>query len=174
MTDAGSEIDRDGDEDTTSPAGAGGPVADSGAARPGVADVIERYALLLALLGVLVTFSLLPATSDTFLSTANFKFVLNNQAVPVLVALAVMVPLICNEFDLSVGTLAALSSVIAAAGMTRFGLGWGPAVLLAIGVAALVGLFTGLLRRSRWHQFAGGDVGCVERHRRPAVLVHER
>jgi ribose transport system permease protein len=108
-------------------------------------DRLERYALLLALVGVIVTFSLLPATSDTFLTTANFKFVLNNQAVPVLVALAVMVPLITNEFDLSVGTLAALSSVVAAAGMTRFGLGWGPAILIAVGVAAAVGLFSGVL-----------------------------
>lgn len=121
-------------------------VVDVGARpRAGALDLLERYALLLALVGVLVTFAVLPATSDTFATVTNLKFVLNNQAVPVLVALAVMVPLICNEFDLSVGALAALSSVVAAAGMTRFGLGWGPAVLVAIGVAALVGLATGLL-----------------------------
>ena len=109
------------------------------------ADVLERYALLLALVGVIAFFSALPATSDTFATVTNFKFVLNNQAVPVLVALAVTVPLICNEFDLSVGALTALSSVIAAAGMTRFGLGWGPSMLLAVGAVALIGLVAGLL-----------------------------
>ena len=108
-------------------------------------DRLERYALLLALGSVLITFALLPATSDKFLTTANLKFVLNNQAVPVLVALAVMLPLIVDEFDLSVGALAGLSSVVAAASMTRFGLGWGPAMLLAVAVAAAVGLFNGLL-----------------------------
>ena len=127
-------------------------VADVGAApvapaRPAgrAADVLERYALLLALVGVIVFFSVLPATSDTFATVTNLKFVLNNQAVPVLVALAVTIPLICNEFDLSVGALTALSSVVAAAGMTRFGLGWGPAMLLAIAVTAAIGLLTGVL-----------------------------
>lgn len=109
------------------------------------ADVLERYALLLALVGVVVFFSVLPATADTFATVTNLKFVLNNQAVPVLVALAVTIPLICNEFDLSVGALTALSSVVAAAGMTRFGLGWGPAMLLAIAVTAAIGLVTGVL-----------------------------
>jgi ribose transport system permease protein len=108
-------------------------------------DRLERYALLLALGSVIITFALLPATSDKFLTTANLKFVLNNQAVPVLGALAVMLPLIVDEFDLSVGALAGLSSVVAAASMTRFGLGWGPAMLLAVAVAAAVGLFNGLL-----------------------------
>jgi ribose transport system permease protein len=108
-------------------------------------DRLERYALLLALVSVLVTFTFLPATSDKFLTEANLRFVLNNQAVPVLVALAVMLPLIVDEFDLSVGALAGLSSVVAAAAMTRFGLGWGPAMLLAVAVAAGVGLFNGLL-----------------------------
>lgn len=141
----GPDVVADG-ADVVADAGAADEVVDVGARpRAGILDLLERYALLLALVGVLVTFAVLPATSDTFATVTNFKFVLNNQAVPVLVALAVMVPLICNEFDLSVGALAALSSVIAAAGMTRFGLGWGPAVLLAIGVAALVGLATGLL-----------------------------
>lgn len=108
-------------------------------------DRLERYALPLALVAVLVTFAVLPATSDSFLTTANLKFVLNNQAVPVLVGLAVMVPLIVNEFDLSVGAVTSLASVVAAAAMTRFGVGWGPSILLAVAVAAAVGLANGLL-----------------------------
>jgi len=108
------------------------------------ADRLERYALVLALVGVLVTFAFLPATSDSFLTTANLKFVLNNQAVPLLVALAVMVPLVVDEFDLSVGAVTAASSVVAAAAMTRFGVGWGPAIVLAVALAALVGLVNGL------------------------------
>jgi ribose transport system permease protein len=63
----------------------------------------------------------------------------------VLVALAVMVPLIVNEFDLSVGAVTGLASVVAAAAMTRFGVGWGPAIVLAVAVAAAIGLFNGLL-----------------------------
>ena len=60
-----------------------------------------------------------------------------------LVALAVMVPLIVNEFDLSVGSVAALSSVVVAAGTTRFDLRWVLAVLVAVLVSATIGLFNG-------------------------------
>jgi ribose transport system permease protein len=108
-------------------------------------DRLERYALPLALLLTIVTFTFLPATSDSFLTTANLKFVLNNQAVPVLVALAVMLPLIVDEFDLSVGAVTGLSSVVAAAAMTRFGVGWGPSIALAVAVGAAVGVVNGLL-----------------------------
>jgi ribose transport system permease protein len=108
-------------------------------------DRLERYALPLALLLTILTFTFLPATSDSFLTTANLKFVLNNQAVPVLVGLAVMVPLIVNEFDLSVGALTSVASVVAAAAMTRFGVGWGPAIVLAVAAAAGIGFVNGIL-----------------------------
>lgn len=108
-------------------------------------DRLERYALPLALLLTILGFTFLPATSDDFLTTANLKFVLNNQAVPVLVALAVMLPLIVDEFDLSVGAVTSLASVVAAAAMTRFGVGWGPSILLAVAIASGVGLLNGLL-----------------------------
>lgn len=107
--------------------------------------LVERYALVLALLGVLVTFAVLPATRDTFLTEANLRFVLNNQAVPVLVALAVMVPLVVGEFDLSVGAVTGLTSVVVAAGITRFDLPWVLAVLLAVGVGVAIGCGNGLL-----------------------------
>jgi ribose transport system permease protein len=130
------------------PAGEHGPApvvvgADDG--RPGLLDLLERYALLIALGGVLVTFALLPDTRDTFLTTANVRFVLNNQAVPVLVALAVMVPLVVGEFDLSVGSVAAFTSVVVAAGTTRFDLPWVLALLLAVLAGTGIGLGNGLL-----------------------------
>jgi ribose transport system permease protein len=119
--------------------------AGGGPPRRGPLHLLERYALLIALVGVLVTFAVLPSTRETFLTEANMRFVLNNQAMPVLVALAVMIPLVCNEFDLSVGSVAALSSVVTAASMTRFDLPWPAAVLLAVLVGAGVGLFNGVL-----------------------------
>jgi ribose transport system permease protein len=107
--------------------------------------LLARGALVAALAAVLVVFSIVPATSDTFLTTTNFRFVIDNQAVPMLVALAVTVPLIGKEFDLSVGSITSLSAVVAAAGMTRFGLGVVVAVVVALAVGAAVGLVNGLL-----------------------------
>lgn len=106
---------------------------------------LERGALLIGLVAAVVFFSVLPATADTFTTAANMRFVVDNAAVPLLVALAVTVPLVCREFDLSVGTVAALAAVVAATGMSRFGLAPAVAVLLGLAAGAAVGLINGLL-----------------------------
>lgn len=113
--------------------------------RTSFVDLLERGALLVALVAVVVVFSLLPATAETFATAANLRFVVDNAAIPMLVALAVTVPLVCNEFDLSVGAIPALSAVVAAAGMDRFGTGPVLAILLAVAVGVLVGALNGLM-----------------------------
>ncbi len=100
----------------------------------------EKYALVALFLLTLLFFSLWHATSDTFLSTANVKNVLGNQAVVGILALAIIIPLVCNQFDLAVGSIAGLSQVLVAGFMARQGM---PA-LLAIGLAVLIGALIGL------------------------------
>lgn len=112
---------------------------------PTIAERLERHVLVISLVLVIVVFSLLPATAATFATWSNVKFVLNNQAVPVLVGLAVTVPLICGEFDLSVGSVAALAAVVAAAGITRFDLPWPVAIGVALAFGVGVGVANGLL-----------------------------
>ena len=135
---------------------------------------VERYALLVALVGVIVTFAAPPSTSDSFLTTANLKFVLNNQAVPVLVALAVMLPLIVNEFDLSVGALAGLSSSWPSPPSPGSASAGRPAILLAVAGGRRHRPLQRLARRPSRHQFAGRHPRRVERHHRTAHLVHGR
>ncbi len=75
---------------------------------------LERYALVGVLLLIFAFFSFYGPTSDTFPTTANLKVVLGGQAVLAIVALGALIPLICKEWDLSVGAIAGLSAVVAA------------------------------------------------------------
>ncbi len=105
---------------------------------------LERYALVLVFIAVLIFFSLWGETSGTFPTSANIKNVLGNQAVLGVLSLAIMFPLVCGEFDFSVGPVAGLAQVLCAGFMARLGMPVGVAVLLGIAVGALVGIVVGL------------------------------
>ena len=99
--------------------------------------------LPMMLVAVLVTFALLPATADSFLTAANLRTVLSNQAVIGLAALAVVPSIASGYYDLSIGANVG-ASAMAAAGAARAG--WSmPAV---IAVALLVGLTIGVINGS--------------------------
>jgi ribose transport system permease protein len=105
--------------------------------------LLERYALVLFFVGVLVFFSVWSKTSGTFPTSANFQNVLGNQAVVGILALAIIIPLVCGEFDFSVGSVAGLSQVLCAGMMSRMGLPLLAAVGVGIGVGLLIGALNG-------------------------------
>lgn len=106
-------------------------------------DGAERFALLAFTILIVVFFSLDAKTGSVFFSSANLRTVLGNEAVVAIVALAVMVPLVAGEFDISVGPVAGMSAIAAASAMSH---GWplAAAIVLAIAVAAVVGVVNGL------------------------------
>ena len=104
---------------------------------------IERYALVALFVVMMVFFTFWSKTSKTFLTTANVKNVLGNQAVIGILAMAIIIPLVCGEFDFSVGAVAGLSQVLCAGFMARLGAPLLVAVGFAIGIGILVGLSNG-------------------------------
>src|SRR4029077_17614823 len=66
-----------------------------------VLRLLSVHGLLVLLLVLIGGFSLL--RPDTFPTTVNFQAIPSARAVVALLALAVMIPLAANEFDLSVG-----------------------------------------------------------------------
>ena len=105
-----------------------------------IAPALERAVLPLMLLGVIVVFSQLPATADSFMTAANLRTVLSNQAVIGLAALAVIPSIASGYYDLSIGANVG-ASAMAAAGAARAG--WSVPVVIAI--ALLVGLTIGVI-----------------------------
>jgi ribose transport system permease protein len=73
-----------------------------------------RFGLVVLLGGMVLLFSLLPASRGTFASVANFQNLLASQSVLIVVSLAFLIPVLAGEFDLSVGLLTGATAVLTA------------------------------------------------------------
>lgn len=73
------------------------------------AQLVKNYGILIFLALMIIVFSLLMPT--TFATTGNLRQILADQAVPGILALAVILPLAAGEFDLSVGATLGVSAI---------------------------------------------------------------
>jgi ribose transport system permease protein len=108
-----------------------------------VLRLISVHGLLILLLVLIGTFSLL--RPETFPTAVNFQAITSARAVVALLALAVMIPLAANEFDLSVGYVVGLGHILAVGLQVRTHLPWQGAALLVILAGAGVGALNGVL-----------------------------
>ena len=102
-----------------------------------------RYGLVVILLILLVGFSL--AKPSSFATWDNYRSILNNQAVIVLLALAAMMPLIIGEFDLSVAGILGVGQALVTGLCALQGLPPTLAVPLSVLAGAVLGLVNGLI-----------------------------
>jgi ribose transport system permease protein len=102
---------------------------------------IEAGALPLAWLAVFVVFSVL--LPETFMSSASVSNILGSQAVPLILTLSLVLPLVCGDYDMSVASVATLSAMVIA--MLNVQQGWPIATAIAVGivVALICGLVNG-------------------------------
>lgn len=84
------------------------------------------------------------AKPSEFPTWANTRVILDTQAIPLMLALAVTIPLLAGEFDLSVAATLGLTSVFTAYAISH-GLSAPLALLLALAIGAVIGLVNGLL-----------------------------
>lgn len=104
---------------------------------------IGRFAVPLLLVALVILFSILrPAT---FATAANFQTILVESSVLAMLALAVMLPLIVGEFDLSLATTLGLSAMLAAGLPDRLGFNVPLTLLCVLAVGAVIGLLHSLL-----------------------------
>jgi ribose transport system permease protein len=95
------------------------------------------------LVALIVVFSLLKG--DTFLTAFTFQSMVNSRSINAMVALAVMIPLASNNFDLSVASILGISQVLANGLVTQQGMPWQLVAFLCILLGACVGLVNGIL-----------------------------
>lgn len=105
----------------------------------------ERFALLIVFGLVILLFALLPVTSANFLTTENLSSLVSEEAVPLAVSLAILVPIIGREFDISVGANLGLCSIVAAGLMERDHFSAPAAILAATALGVAVGCINGFL-----------------------------
>lgn len=112
----------------------------------------RALALLRALflrLGVLpfmlaIAFVVFGTLSDQFLTVQNLVNLLRQSVYLILVAMGQMLALVTGGFDLSVGTVMAITSVVAALAMQFFGAALPDAAWLAIALGCACGMLAGL------------------------------
>ncbi|MHB1613561.1 MAG: ABC transporter permease [Actinomycetes bacterium] len=105
--------------------------------------IISVHGLLVLLVVVFVMFSL--ARPDTFPTAFNIRSILSDKSITVLVALAEMIVVTANQFDLSVGYGIGLGQILVIGLQTREHLPWPLAAAVVMAIGLVIGLFNGLL-----------------------------
>jgi len=103
----------------------------------------ERHGLVLVFVLTVVLFSLL--RPDTFATAANWRSIATTQAVPAILAVALLPTLLCGRFDVSIGANMAACALVSASVMSQGTLPLAGAVVVAILVGGAIGLFNGFL-----------------------------
>src|ERR671915_550617 len=108
-------------------------------ARARFASFVQRHGALIALVLVCI-FAF--ARYETFLTQENLLNILRQNSMVGLIALGMTFVILTGGIDLSVGSLYAVASVVAA---SLAGQGLAVALLAAVGLTTLLGLFNGLV-----------------------------
>ncbi len=106
-----------------------------------VIDSLERLALPIVWVVTIAIFG--AVRPDTFLTWSNFSTILGSQAVLVVVALGLIIPLTAGDYDLSIASVVTLSSMIVAVLNVNHGLPIGWAILGALATGAITGIVNG-------------------------------
>jgi ribose transport system permease protein len=108
-----------------------------------ISEFVATYGLAVVFVLVIAIFGFLRPT--TFLSAGNINNLLISQSVTALLALAVMVPLATNRFDISAGYHAGMAQVFVIGLQVINHVPWGVAALAVIALGLLVGWLNGVL-----------------------------
>ncbi len=107
------------------------------------ADLAARFGLIVVTVLIIALFSVL--RPDTYFTLLNFETIATNQATTLILALAILLPLIGGEFDLSVAANFGFCQLLVAGLMIHQGIGWGLAIVLTLLVGGAIGLVNGIL-----------------------------
>ena len=109
-----------------------------------LAEFAEAYMLAALTLVLLVFFSILPASADTFFTSANLRIVAADQAFLLVISIAVLIPIVANTWDFTPGANAGMCAIFAAATVSSTG-SIPLAILASLGVGLATGAVNGVL-----------------------------
>jgi ribose transport system permease protein len=102
---------------------------------------LERWALVFAWAVVVLVFSLVEPS--TYFTSGNFQTIFGSQAVLLMLALGLVLPLTTGDFDLSIASNLSLSAMLIAVLNTQHGVGIVAAILIGLGASTLLGVING-------------------------------
>ncbi|QNO14023.1 sugar ABC transporter permease [Alkalicella caledoniensis] len=101
---------------------------------------IKQYMMFIALIGIMVIFSLL---SDVFFTPRNLSTLFLQTAHIAILTCGVVLVIVAGHIDLSIGAVVGLTGAIVAILPARYGIGIFPAILITLAIGALIGLWQG-------------------------------
>lgn len=107
-----------------------------------VLSFVKKYGTLIGFFALVLIYSLI--RPDVFLSWRNIRNILEQSSILAVVSVTVTMVMIAGDFDLSVGSIISMSSVICADMMSK-GLGIAPSIMLAVLVGLAIGAINGAL-----------------------------
>ena len=107
--------------------------------------VFDNMGILAALIILCMILSIFPGTSEYFLTIKNLFNVLRQISTNLLLACGMTMVIILGGIDLSVGSVIALSGVIAAGCVSRYGMPIAPSMIVGILIGVIFGLFNGFV-----------------------------
>ncbi len=114
--------------------------------------LISSWGLLILLVALVLLFTALKP--NTFPTAFTFTSVANNRSIYALAALAVMIPMTANQFDLSVAGMLGISQILAIGLQTEQHLPWWVACLIVLLIGVVVGIVNGIVvTRIHIHSF---------------------
>jgi ribose transport system permease protein len=119
----------------------GGPSVRAVRPRGNGARLVERFGLLIAWAIVILAFGILKP--DTFLTQSNFATMLGSQAVLVVLALALLIPLTAGDYDLSVASVLSLAAMMVGVLNAQNHVPIGLVILAALAMGVVVGAVNG-------------------------------
>lgn len=113
----------------------------AGAQRRAALSFVAKYGSLIGMLVMIAIFSI--AAPRAFPTLSNFLNILNQASLTAIIAGGLTVVLIVGEMDLSIGYHGSLAGVLVTGLMVKQGLPFWLAILLVLGVGAIVGMVNG-------------------------------
>lgn len=110
---------------------------------PSGARIASKYGTLIALAVEIVVFSIL--APGTFFTSANWINILDDVAIGAIIAGGLTIPLVANEFDLSIGYVASFAGVLVTGFLAKQGMSLPIAIIVVLVICAVIGLINGLL-----------------------------
>lgn len=101
-------------------------------------QIVGRYAVVLALVAMVVMFSLL--RPETFFTAVNLRSILVTESALLVLAIGITVPLATGEFDLSIASMVGFAAGLLAHLTSTQGMGVAPALAITFGAALIVGI----------------------------------
>lgn len=105
-------------------------------------DFLYKYGTILTIAILVLVFT---CVSDRFLTGSNIINILRSVSIVTIIAIGVTISLSVGGFDMSVGSIASISVAVVISAFVWYEQNMGVAILLALGAAAICGLFNAFM-----------------------------